>query len=307
MHFQRQIHPCFQADAADTAFASPAASAAVRCRRDDARMRTLGIDLASQARGTAVCVATWGDGAVTAAFPPHGGRGFDDAALLAAMGRADWIAIDAPFGWPDGFRAAIGSWAEAGTWPLPSPAERDEAVDRLRFRLTDRDVRDRVPAPGGRRLSPLSVSSDRIAFCAWRAAWLLAAHAEACGRRLDRVGVPGAPHGVIEAYPAGALELWGVERRGYKARGGSAQEAARSRREEMLATLERALGGALTIDADACTATDHAFDAFVCALVARAAATGQTRMPPRQDRETAAREGWIHLPATDSLARLARG
>ncbi len=269
-------------------------------------MRTLGIDLASQARDTAVCHATWGGGAVVVEFPARGG--FDDEALLRAMDEADWTGIDAPFGWPDGFRAAIGAWAEDGRWPMPSPDERDEAVDRLRFRLTDREVRDRVPAAGGRRLAPLSVSADRIAFCAWRAAWLLAAHAKASGRPLDRVGVPGEAHGVVEAYPAGALELWGVERRGYKARGSGAQDAAHAKRREMLAEIRRALGEhLLEIDADACVATDHSFDAFVCALVARAAAIGQTRMPAEEQRETAAREGWIHLPATDSPARLATG
>lgn len=290
----------------------------VRPRHDDATMRTLGIDLASQAGGTAVCSATWSAGAVAVEFPAR--RAFDDDALLDEMGEADWIGIDAPFGWPDGFRAAIGAWAEDGRWPMPSPDERDGAVDRLRFRLTDREVRDRVPAPGGRRLSPLSVSADRIAFCAWRAAWLLTAHADKTGRPLDRVGVPGESHGVVETYPAGALELWGVERRGYKARGSGAHDAALARRREMLAAISGSLGeGVLSIDADACVATDHAFDAFVCTLVARAAAIGETRMPAEEQPatstpeeiavrlETAAREGWIHLPATDSLARLAAG
>lgn len=273
-------------------------------------MRTLGIDLASQARDTALCVVTWREGAVTVEFPSHGGRGFDDTALLDAMDKADWIGIDAPFGWPDDFRAAIGAWADDGSWPMPSPdsVERRAAVNQLRFRLTDLDVTRQVEHTRRRRLAPLSVSADRIAFCAWRAAWLLAAHAERSGRRLDRVGVPHTPHGVVEAYPAGALEMWGVERRGYKARGSRARDGALERRQEMLAEIRAALGdGMLSIDAAACTATDHAFDAFVCALVARAAATALTRLPTDEQRDTAAREGWIHLPATESLARLATG
>jgi hypothetical protein len=270
-------------------------------------MRTLGIDLASQPRDTAACSIDWRDGRADARFPQAGGRGFDDAALLGEMAGAEWSAIDAPFGWPDRFREAIGEWAANGSWPAPSPDDKQRRADveELRFRVTDRDVRDRVAAESGRGLSPLSVSADRIAFCAWRAAGLLAEHARASGRPLDRVGAPGQPHGVVEAYPAGALAIWGVDRKGYKARGSRASASARTRREEMLATIRRVMGDTLAIDAGACTATDHAFDAFVCALVARAAAVGLTCMPDGADRDAAAREGWIHLPAAESLSRLA--
>jgi hypothetical protein len=51
--------------------------------------------------------------------------------------------------------------------------------------------------------------------------------------------------------------------------------------------------------------TDHALDALICALVARAAATDRTRRPPPELRDVAAREGWIHLPDEGSLAELA--
>ena len=39
-----------------------------------------------------------------------------------------------------------------------------------------------------------------------------------------------------------------------------------------------------------------AFDAVVCAVVARAAALGRTSGPPRELADVASREGWIHLP-----------
>jgi hypothetical protein len=42
--------------------------------------------------------------------------------------------------------------------------------------------------------------------------------------------------------------------------------------------------------------TSDAFDAFVSALVARAAALGLTELPPAQLAGLAALEGWIHLP-----------
>ena len=47
------------------------------------------------------------------------------------------------------------------------------------------------------------------------------------------------------------------------------------------------------------------FDAFICALVAYAAATRQTIAPDLDQRGAAERESWIHLPLADSLDGLA--
>ena len=69
--------------------------------------------------------------------------------------RRDWVGIDSPFGWPAGFVSAVAGYAEREPWP-------DLDADALRYRLTDRLVRDEV------KLSPLSVSSDRIGVTAWR-------------------------------------------------------------------------------------------------------------------------------------------
>jgi len=57
----------------------------------------------------------------------------------------------------------------------------------------------------------------------------------------------------------------------------------------------------------ACREDDDNFDAFVSALVARAAVLGLTDPIPRGMRWRAMREGWIHLPAADSLPRLVTG
>jgi hypothetical protein len=45
----------------------------------------------------------------------------------------------------------------------------------------------------------------------------------------------------------------------------------------------------------------HSFDAFITALVARAACLGLTDRPPSQLIELAAVEGWIHLPFAGAL------
>jgi len=54
-----------------------------------------------------------------------------------------------------------------------------------------------------------------------------------------------------------------------------------------------------------CVDDDDDFDAFVSALVARAAQLGLTDPVARGMRWQAFREGWIQLPTTGSIFRLA--
>jgi hypothetical protein len=46
-----------------------------------------------------------------------------------------------------------------------------------------------------------------------------------------------------------------------------------------------------------CRRSDHALDAVLAALTARAAALGRVTSPAEQDRAAAAVEGWIALPS----------
>ncbi len=195
------------------------------------------------------------------------------------LDRADSIGIDAPFGWPDAMVDAVERHARGEPWPQ---VERE----RLRYRETDRFVHRRA------RVLPLSVSSDRIAVCAWRCAELLSA------RGVDRTGAGG----VVEVYPAGALAIWGLPHRGYKRNARTTAVTARDRRGSILDGIRRVAGERLELPEEAVLETDDGFDAFVSALVARAAAIEQTIPPPPEQREIAAREGWIHLPLPDSLA-----
>lgn len=244
-------------------------------------MRTLGIDLAAQDATTAFCVVEWDDGRAQVE-PPVVGAG--DSDLLDAMGQADRVGIDAPFGWPDGAVAAISAYHSDGRWPDGATENRT-----LAYRLTDFRTRELT----GRW--PLSVSSDRIAVPAWRCARLLsAAHGRApVERRGGRA---------VETYPGGALSLWGFERRGYKGRDGTVVRAA------LLDEMERRAGGWLSLDTTAryaCVAADHALDALLCALTARASATGRTYAPRPEEVERAEREGWIELPVEGSYEGLA--
>lgn len=239
----------------------------------------LGVDLASQATRTAACLVEWGDSPATIEWAEEG---LDDDALLRLIRDCDVSAIDCPLGWPDAFVDAVFRHARGEPWP-------QHGLIELRYRHTDR-----VVAAAVRR--PLSVSSDLIAIPAFRCARLLSALA-ADGVDVDRAGTGR----VVEAYPAAALVGWGLDPGGYKRPDG------RSRREALLDALvgEPPLVESPPRVLHALIGSDHCFDAFVCALVARAATLGLTAPPPEEAREVASREGWIHLPREGSLRRLA--
>jgi len=213
--------------------------------------------------------------------------GLADPALLERLAAAEWVAIDAPFGWPEPMVAATHAYATAGRWP--GLAKQD-----FRYRLTDRFVHDHVLSETEQALWPLSPSSERLALTVWRLAALREALAERSGLRFDRTGADR----VLEAYPAAALLLWGLPRSGYKA----SAEA----RLELLAAIE---AQAPWLDwepgaCEVCLDSDDALDAVLCALIARAAAFALTVAAPPSDLGRAQAEGWIHLPRKGSLGEL---
>ena len=248
-------------------------------------MRTLGIDLAAQPANTSACTVEWGPGRPLVSEVRSG---LDDETLLDAIQRADKVAVDAPFGWPDEFVDAVTAHRNRAGWP---GAGEDQDIYRfqLSFRATDR----RLIEHGARR--PLSVSTDLIGVVAMRCAYLLDRLA-AIAEPVDRVG----SGKVVEAYPAPAMTSWGLSATGYKSRVGA------SRLPQLLSGLEEGLGGLeLRVQHRELIGSDHnCFDALVCSLVARAAALGLTQPPdPGEEADRATREGWIHLP-TNPLPHL---
>jgi hypothetical protein len=235
---------------------------------------TLGIDLAAESANTGACRIRWEPGSATVEWVTVGtvAKPLDNAALLALMRDAGAIGIDAPFGWPRRFVAAVSQWSSGATWSEPWDADARRA---LRLRATDRWVAARAGAR-----APLSVSADSIGVCAMRACSLLQAFG---GARLDRVRGP-----AFEVYPAGALREWGYDARGYKREPGKRE------------TLLHRLIADAAIDLGSCEAalvrSDHALDAFLSALVARAAATDRVLDVPADHADDAGVEGWIHLP-----------
>jgi hypothetical protein len=117
---------------------------------------TLGIDMSSQPAGTAACAITWEAGRAVAATPC---LSCDDGRLTELIADSGAVGIDAPFGWPADFTAAVAVWNHI-EW-------NNDLRDRLRFRAADRLVR----AVTGRW--PLSVSSDLIPLPAMRTSALL--------------------------------------------------------------------------------------------------------------------------------------
>lgn len=90
---------------------------------------TLGIDLASQPKSTALCAIEWVGGAGRVrvlARGSHDGTALHDRFLIFAIGDL-WFdfggipiaktAIDAPFGWPEPFVDAVARHQRGDGWP----------------------------------------------------------------------------------------------------------------------------------------------------------------------------------------------
>jgi hypothetical protein len=141
-------------------------------------MRTVGVDLSVAEKGTAAAAVEWEESRARVGEPS---LGLGDAALLERLAAAEWVGIDAPFGWPEAMVAALHSYATSGRWPAPAKPE-------FRYRRTDLFVHDHVLAETGQKLWPLSPSTDRIALTAWRLAGLREAAWERSRLRFDRAG-----------------------------------------------------------------------------------------------------------------------
>lgn len=95
--------------------------------------------------------------------------------------------------------------------------------------------------------------------------------------------------------------------KGYKTRGTLALRPAQ--KEARAALLDQLQDHAPWLDLsaarEACVESDHAPDALIASLIARAAAMRLTDSPAEDELDRLRREGWIHLPRRDSLPLLA--
>lgn len=243
-------------------------------------MRTVGIDLSADRSKTAMSVLEWADG--TAAVGPPALKCTDDVLIneLAGLRPGDQAGVDTPFGWPAEFVRAVGAHLAGGPWPGHGQDSERYRKDCLRYRLTDRIVRDRIHPVK----PPLPAPFDRIG--AMVARW---AHLEdelnRRGVRVDRTG----RGPIAEVYPKASRHRWEL------------LDGPR-RMDALLAAAPWLRCDAPT--AHAYDASEHAFDALVCALTARAVVCGLTACPEVTQLDDARIEGWIHLPVPGSLALL---
>jgi predicted nuclease with RNAse H fold len=244
---------------------------------------TVGVDLAAEPAGTALARIEW---SAVGAQVRDARVGVDDDAILAAIEQADKVGIDCPLGWPAAFVEFV-SAHHTDHVTSPSDVAGKDWRRSLAYRRTDEAVRQAI----GRW--PLSVAADRIGYTAMRAAALLAS-LDRDGRPVDRGGAGV----VVEVYPAASLYTWGLPHRGYKGNQNLPQLAD---------LVDRITHAADWLDFGThetlCRVSDHAIDAVIAALTARAAALGLTTQPGPDQLDVARAEGWIALP-TSSLTEL---
>jgi predicted nuclease with RNAse H fold len=262
----------------------------------DTPLRFVGIDLATEAKRTGVVIVT-PEGARAVATLPTDGFVADDRGLVELVDGGTVVGLDSPLGWPDDFVAAVTAHRLSARWPNFEHRSTDRIRESLRHRTTDLFVRSLDLGS-----TPLSVSSDLIGVVAMRGAWLQSAWAKRWGRLEPRDG----SGRLVETYPAAALRAWGLlARRGVRYKGGGAQGARESQREErqrIIEEIEQRSDSWLAVTTavhDAAIASDHELDALVSALVALAARANATYPVPLDAREPALREGWIHVPSEE--------
>lgn len=238
-------------------------------------MTYVGIDLAADPKRTGLAVLRADGESCTV---EHVAVGANDDDLVGAIRTATKTGLDVPLGWPRRFVELLASHA-AGL--VAAPASTGPEWRRgLAMRATDLAVHRQTG------LTPLSVSTDRIAHPALRWAGL-----EARLRDLELDVCRDGTGAVCEVYPAAALRCWSLRHRGYKGSKNAEQRA------ELVAEMTAALPW---LDWNGfrglCAAEDDALDAVLSALIAREVHLEQGAPPPAELRETSRREGWIWLP-----------
>lgn len=241
-------------------------------------MLIAGLDLAAEAKGTALALIDWSEkGARIVELEVS----VTDEKVVNKSREAEKLGIDCALGWPLEFADFVNQHAKG----ITAVSGDIDWRRRMAYRETDRAVREVT----GRW--PLSVSTDRLGLTAMRCAGLIA-KLQAHGADVNRAG----EGKIVEVYPGASLRLWGLDTAGYRN-----SEDLRSK----LLTQIKALAPWFEPNefAELMIQSCDAFDAVIANFAARSAHVGLSTRPPQHFREKALVEGWIHLP-TSSLGSL---
>lgn len=248
-------------------------------------MLIAGLDLAAEAKSTAMALIEWGnESAELVALE----LGVSDSRVVEAAADFEKLGIDCALGWPAAFAEFLQSLGRENE-EAPFSADKDFRR-QLAYRETDRNLH---------RLTgkwPLSVSTDRLGLTAIRAAGILS-QLSSSGFDVDRAGTGL----VVEVYPGATLRTWGFDTVGYR-------DSADVRRGLLRQLRERAPWLAIPADMVALAAEScDSFDAIFAALAAKAAHLGKFHAPNPEHLSLAKTEGWLALPNVqlESLAPLA--
>lgn len=237
-------------------------------------MLIAGLDLAAEAKATALAVIDWRSHSAALVSLE---LGVSDSRVVEAAADFTKLGIDCALGWPAAFADFLQSLGRGGE-VAPFSADKDFRRN-LAYRETDRNLH---------RLTgkwPLSVSTDRLGLTAIRAAGILSQLSES-DHDVDRAG----SGLVVEVYPGATLRTWGFDTVGYR-------DSADVRRDLLRQLRARVPWLAmpaemLELAAQSC----DSFDAILAALAARAAHLGRFHAPSPEQLDLAKTEGWLALP-----------
>lgn len=237
-------------------------------------MRTLGIDLAAEAKGTAFAQIEWSGGKAKLVELEIG---VGDSRLVEISKVSEKTGIDCALGWPIEFVEFLNAHSRSEN-RITADFGSIDWRRRVSFRGTDR----RVHAVTGRW--PLSVANDRLGVTALRAAGLTSRMA-AAGLNVDRTG----QGHLVEVYPGAALRIWNFNREGYRI---DLDARARLLSEVISRAPWLDLSGKQASLIESC----DAFDAVMASLITRASWLGKIIHPDAIEFEAAKIESWIALP-----------
>jgi hypothetical protein len=250
------------------------AVAEVRGRGVERFTRTWGLDMSTNARGTAAVALEWAGEHANVASVHSPLDAEDVVALIAEESQWQW-AVDVPFGWPSPY---VDFLKLRRHHPL-TDSDLELIEDRRTWRtstLAQRATDVFLTSHPQIKARPLPAAFQMLGATA--AMWaLIEADLAERGVAVDRSGMTGT---VCETYPRAALKAWGWTKQGKP-------------------TLDdlRGLFPLLRVgrDLEGSFASHDVCDALVCAVVARARHLGRTLCPPDLDLDLAREEGWIHV------------